>query len=45
MHDNVSYNELGAEYLTQRVAQKRREYLKRELEALGYDVSITEAVA
>lgn len=45
LHDNVFYNELGAEYLTQRVAQKRREYLKRELEALGYDVSLTKAVA
>lgn len=40
LHDNVSYNELGAEYLIKRIAQKRKEYLKRELKNLGYDVSL-----
>ena len=37
--------ELGAEYLNERVAKKRKEYLRRELESLGYDVSLTRIVA
>ena len=45
LHDNVSYKELGAEYLNERVAKKRKEYLRRELESLGYDVSLTKIVA
>lgn len=35
------YKELGAEYLTQKVEQKRKNYLKKELEALGYKVKIS----
>lgn len=35
------YKELGAEYLTQRIEQKRKNYLKKELEALGYKVKIS----
>jgi len=45
LHDNVSYNELGAEYLTKRIAQKRREYLERELKSLGYEVSLSRTSA
>lgn len=44
LHDNVSYNELGAEYLTKRIAQKRKEYLERELKNLGYDVSLSKEI-
>ena len=35
------YKQLGAEYLTQRIEQKRKNYLKKELEALGYKVKIS----
>ena len=45
LHDNVSYNELGAEYLTKRIAQKRKEYLERELKELGYEVTLSKAIA
>lgn len=41
LHDNVSYKELGADYLTDRIAKRRKEYLERELKALGYDVSVS----
>ncbi len=36
------YKELGADYVTQRVEKRRRIYLKRELEKLGYDVKLTQ---
>lgn len=41
LKDTCEYKELGAEYLTQRVEQKRKNYLKKELEALGYKVKIS----
>lgn len=45
LHDNVSYNELGAEYLTKRIALKRKEYLERELKGLGYEVTLSKVIA
>lgn len=36
------YKELGADYVNQRVEKRRRLYLKRELEKLGYDVALTQ---
>lgn len=45
LHDNVSYNELGADYLTEKVAERRKAYLQNELKALGYDVSLTKLEA
>ncbi|HOW16074.1 IS110 family transposase [Methanosarcina sp.] len=36
------YKELGADYVNQRVEKRRRLYLKRELEKLGYDVQLTQ---
>jgi hypothetical protein len=41
LKDTCEYKELGAEYLTQRIEQKRKNYLKKELEALGYKVRIS----
>ena len=40
LHDNVSYNELGADYLTEKVAERRKTYLQNELKNLGYNVSL-----
>ena len=40
LKDTCEYRELSAEYLTKRIEQKRRNYLKKELEALGYKVEI-----
>ena len=36
------YRELGADYVNQRFEKKRRLYLKRELEKLGYGVQLTQ---
>ncbi|MFK2039908.1 hypothetical protein ACIXHX_07240 [Bacteroides fragilis] len=41
LNHTCEYKELGAEYLTQRIEQKRKNYLKKELEALGYKVNIS----
>jgi hypothetical protein len=41
LKDGCEYKELGAEYVTQRVESKRKAYLKKELEALGYKVQIS----
>lgn len=41
LNDTCEYKELGAEYLTQRIEEKRKNYLKKELEALGYQVKIS----
>ena len=43
LHDNVSYNELGADYVTSKVAEKRKIYLKKGLEALGFEVNLIKA--
>lgn len=39
------YRELGADHINQRVEAKRKAYLKKELEKLGYQVSLTELKA
>jgi hypothetical protein len=39
------YHELGAEHINKRVEAKRKAYLKKELEKLGYQVSLTELEA
>ena len=39
------YRELGADYVNQRVEKKRKQYLKRELEKLGYEVQLTQQQA
>lgn len=36
----MDYKELGAEYVNERVEKKRKAYLQRELEKLGYDVEL-----
>jgi hypothetical protein len=36
----VQYRELGADYLNSKIEAKRKSYLKRELEKLGYQVAI-----
>ncbi|WP_220392719.1 transposase [Bacteroides fragilis] len=41
LNHTCEYKELGAEYLTQRIEQKRKNYLKKELEVLGYKVNIS----
>lgn len=45
LHDNVSYSELGADYLTEKVADRRKAYLQSELKALGFDVTLTKLEA
>lgn len=40
LKDDVSYHELGAEYLNSRIEDKRKKYLKKELEKMGYTVQI-----
>jgi hypothetical protein len=40
--NNCEYRELGAEYLNQRMERRRKSYLKKELEKMGYDVSISQ---
>lgn len=37
---NVPYQELGADYLNNRMEKKRRKYLKTELEKMGYTVQL-----
>lgn len=41
LKEACEYKELGAEYLNQRMEQKRKNYLKKELESLGYKVKIS----
>ena len=36
------YHELGEQYLQERIAEKRKKYLKDELKKLGYYVSLKE---
>lgn len=37
------YRELGADYVNLRIEKRRKSYLKKELEKLGYDVRLTPA--
>ena len=41
LKEACEYKELGAEYLNQRMERKRKNYLKKELEALDYKVKIS----
>ena len=41
---NVSYKELGADYVRKQREEKRKAYLKKEMEALGYEVELKKAV-
>jgi hypothetical protein len=40
LKNNCIYKELGAEYVNGRVEKKRKTYLKKELEKLGYEVGL-----
>lgn len=40
-----AYRELGADYINLRAEAKRKSYLKKELEKLGYEVLLTEPLA
>jgi hypothetical protein len=37
---NEHYKELGADYLNKKIESKRKAYLKKELERLGYQVEL-----
>ena len=41
---NVSYKELGADYVRKQREEKRKAYLKKEMEALGYEVDLKKVV-
>lgn len=41
---NASYKELGADYVRKQREEKRKAYLKKEMEALGYQVELKKAV-
>lgn len=40
LNNKVSYKELGADYVHQQREDKRKAYLKKEIEALGYAVEL-----
>jgi hypothetical protein len=37
----VPYKELGSDYLNDKIEAKRKKYLKKELEKLGYQVNLS----
>lgn len=39
------FRELGADHINQRAEARRKSYLKKELEKLGYEVLLTEPLA
>ena len=41
LKDNCEYKELGGEYLNKKQEKKRKDYLKKELEKLGYEVGLS----
>jgi hypothetical protein len=41
LKDKEHYKELGADYLNSKIESKRKTYLKKELEKLGYKVAIS----
>ena len=45
LSNNEAYRELGAEYVHMRVEAKRKLYLRKELEKLGYEVLLTDKKA
>ena len=42
LNENTAYKELGASYLNGKQEKKRKQYLQKELEKLGYEVSLAE---
>jgi hypothetical protein len=40
----VPYKELGSDYLNDKIEAKRKKYLKKELEKLGYQVNLSALV-
>jgi len=45
LSEGVIYRELGAEHVIKAHEQKRKTYLKKELEQLGYNVQLVKAAA
>lgn len=45
LNEKEAYRELGADHINLRIEAKRKSYLKKELEKLGYEVSLTEIQA
>lgn len=41
LKDGCEYKELGGEYLDKKQEKKRKDYLKKELEKLGYEVGLS----
>ena len=39
------YKELGADYVDKRASEKRKKYYTKQLQRLGFDVSLTEKIA
>jgi hypothetical protein len=40
LKDDVPYRELSADYLNSRMEDKRKKYLKKELEKMDFDVQL-----
>lgn len=45
LKDDVHYRELGEDYLNDKIQDKRKKYLKKELERMGYNVQLQAAPA
>jgi hypothetical protein len=45
LNNTEVYRELGADYVNLRVETKRKSYLRKELEKLGYEVLLTDKKA
>lgn len=43
LSESETYHELGAEYVLKAQEQKRKTYLRKELELLGYEVQLRKA--
>jgi hypothetical protein len=41
LKENVPYKELGSDYLNDKIEAKRKKYLKKELEKMGYQVELS----
>jgi len=41
----VPYKELGSDYLNAKIESKRKKYLKKELEKMGYQVELSTPAA
>jgi hypothetical protein len=42
LSENTAYKELGASYLNEKQEKKRKQYLQKELEKLGYTVLLAD---